>query len=81
MDDKLAIHRMNRAVYEAKHRERLETKHSGEHVLMHDGEIIDIYDDLGDAYNAGVKQFGAEKFSIIEIGLTVELGSLQHLIS
>ena len=60
--------RLNHSVYMEKHRTRLEEEEFGRVVLMHDGEIIDIYDESIDAYTAGVEKYGLGSFSIKRIG-------------
>ena len=57
----------NRKAYVAKKKE-LESKHFGRVVLLHDGEIVDIYNDSGDAYAIGCEKFGLGNFSIEKIG-------------
>ena len=68
MADNLDMLRMNRAVYEAKHRERMEREQHGQIVLMYDGEIVGCFDDLSDAYDTGCQKFGKGMFSLIEVG-------------
>ena len=46
----------------------LEEKHMGHFALMHDGGLIDVYDDSNEAYSVGCKKFGLGKFSIQAIG-------------
>ena len=60
--------RLNHSAYMEKHRTRLEEEEFGRVVLMHDGEIIDIYDESIDAYTAGVEKYGLGSFSIKRIG-------------
>ena len=57
----------NHEAYED-HRDRLESEHLGRYALMHDGEIIDIYNDSGDAYSIGCDKYGLGNFTIEEIG-------------
>ena len=40
----------------------------GRTALLHDGELIAIYNDSGDAYQIGVEKFGAGNFSIQTFG-------------
>ncbi len=49
-------------------RELLEAKHFGRVVLLHDGEIIAIYNDSGDAYSIGCEKYGLGNFSVEIIG-------------
>ena len=63
--------------------ESLKTENLGRTVLLHDGEIVQIYNDSGDAYSIGCEKFGLGKFSIQTIGekprslgiLTMHIGS------
>ena len=57
----------NRAAYNAI-KEEMEAKHFGRAALLHDGEIVDIYNDSGDAYAIGCEKFGLGNFSIEKIG-------------
>ena len=57
----------NWAAFEAKQKE-LEAEHLGRTVLLHDGEIVAIYNDSGDAYDIGCEKFGLGNFSIETIG-------------
>lgn len=68
MADNLDMLRMNRAIYEAKHREKMERERHGQIVLMHDGEIVACFDDLSEAYDTGCQEFGKGMFSLIEVG-------------
>jgi len=40
----------------------------GKTVLLHDGEIVQIYNDSGDAYSIGCEKFGLGNFSIQTVG-------------
>lgn len=63
--------------------ESLRADNLGRTVLLHDGEIVEIYNDSGDAYSIGCEKFGLGKFSIQTIGekprslgiLTMHIGS------
>ena len=47
----------------------------GKFALMHDAKIVDFYDSAGDAYKAGVKQYGEGAFSMQEVtDLRADLG-------
>lgn len=46
----------------------LEEEHLGRTVLLHDGEVVAIYNDSGDAYEIGCEKFGLGNFSIETIG-------------
>ena len=58
---------MNREGYEAI-REELEAEHFGRVALLHDGELITVYNDSGDAYEIGCEKYGLGGFSIEKIG-------------
>lgn len=47
---------------------QLEFEHFGRTVLLHDGEIIAIYNDSDDAYLIGCEKFGLGNFSTQTIG-------------
>ena len=49
-------------------KDRLEAEHPGRIVLLHDGEIVAIYNDSGDAYDIGCEKFGLGNFSVETIG-------------
>lgn len=49
-------------------RHELERKHSGRIALLHDGELVSIFNDRGDAYVIGCERFGEGHFSIKKIG-------------
>ena len=40
----------------------------GRTALLHDGKLVAIYNDSGDAYQIGVEKFGAGNFSIQTFG-------------
>lgn len=58
----------NYAEYTVKYRDELEKEHWGRIVLMHDGEVVEIYNDRGDAYSIGCEKYGLGHFSLQEIG-------------
>ena len=60
--------RDNYEAYEAKYRAALEREHLGRFALMHNREVVNIYNDEGDAYSIGCEKFGVGKFSLQEIG-------------
>lgn len=65
----------NEAAYEKDYRERLERDHRGKTALMHDGKVVDVYDDPNDAYLTGYERWGLGGFSMKEIGQgPLELG-------
>lgn len=57
----------NQVAYEAI-RPEMEDKHLGRVVLMHDGEVVEIYNDSGDAYKIGCEKYGLGKFSLVNVG-------------
>lgn len=64
VDDQLE---KNRKAYEAV-RSKLESKEFGRVALLHDGEVVAIYNDSGDAYDIGCEKYGLGNFSIQKIG-------------
>ena len=67
--------RTNEAAYEKDYREQLERDHHGKTALMHDGKVVDVYDDPNDAYVTGYERWGLGGFSMKEIGREpIELG-------
>ena len=58
---------INHAAY-PKYREELERNHTGRIVLMHDGEVVHIFNDRADAYLFGHETFGFGNFSMKQIG-------------
>lgn len=57
----------NREAYE-KVRGEMEEQHFGRVLLMHDGQIVAIYNDKGDAYSIGRDKYGLGKFSLKTVG-------------
>ena len=56
-------------------REAMEGGHWSKTVLMHDGAVVAIYNDHGDAYTIGCEKFGLGKFSLHLVGQQpVDLG-------
>lgn len=45
-----------------------ESEHFGKTVLLHDGGIIAIYNDSGDAYKIGREKYGLGNFSVETVG-------------
>lgn len=69
--------------YIANYRDELERDHMGKVVLLHDGEIVDVFDEYDDAYWRGVDDYELGNFSIQKIGdqpaqLGVFAYALQH---
>ena len=49
-------------------RAKLEAEHMGRTALLHQGEVVDICDDDGDAYKIGCGKYGLGNFTIQVIG-------------
>ena len=49
-------------------KEQMETEHWGRTVLLHDGAVVAIYNDKGDAYDIGREKFGLGCFSLHSVG-------------
>lgn len=60
--------RLNRTAYEAKYQHDLELTDAGRIALMHDKELIDIYDDANVACRVGLERYGSGNYSIVWIG-------------
>ena len=58
----------NYEAYTREYMEDMERDHFGKFALMHDGEIVYVFNNLDDAYMIGTKQYGLGSFSIVEIG-------------
>lgn len=64
----------NKAAYDAV-KDEMEAQHWGRVVLLHDGAVEAIYNDMGDAYDIGCEKFGLGHFSIYRVGQRpVEIG-------
>lgn len=46
----------------------MEAEHWGRTVLFHDGNVVAIYNDEGDAYDIGCEKFGEGRFSLHLVG-------------
>ena len=46
----------------------MEAEHFGKIALLHNGDVVDAYEDRESAYEAGVDRYGLGKFSFEEIG-------------
>lgn len=67
----------NYEAYVAKHQSRMEQAHAGKIALMHDGEIVGIHDDDGEAFATGCDRYGLGNFSAVKIGAApIDLGIL-----
>ena len=49
-------------------KEEIEAGHLGKTALLHDGEVVAIYNDSGDAYTIGREKYGLGNFSTQTIG-------------
>ena len=49
-------------------KDEMEAEHWGRVVLLHAGEVVHIYNDLGDAYDIGCEKYGAGHFSLQRVG-------------
>ncbi|MCY3923964.1 MAG: hypothetical protein OXG52_00410 [bacterium] len=58
----------NREIFEAKYRRDLECTDLGRVALMHDGQVVDIFDDDYTASRAGFNRFPVGRFSTHPIG-------------
>ena len=72
----------NQEAYEAVKKE-MEAEHWGKTVLIHNGEIISVYNDEGDAYDIGREKYDLGNFSLHLVGeRPIDLGfhaiSLKH---
>ena len=53
----------------------MEAEHWDRTVLLSDGEVVDVYNDEGDAYKIGCERFGPGRFSLHRVGeRPVDLG-------
>ena len=59
---------LNFTAYVERYKQELEEQHWGRIVLMHDGEIVGIYNDRGDAYSIGSEKYGLGNFSLQQVG-------------
>lgn len=60
--------RLNRLAYESVHRARLERSDMGRVALMHERDVVDVFDDWTAASHAGRERYGSNNYSIVEIG-------------
>jgi hypothetical protein len=68
----------NYATFKARLRDLLDN-HAGKQALLHDGDLIEIFDTLSDAVKFGNVRFGAGNYSIQEItNRPAELGWYAH---
>ena len=57
----------NQTAYEAV-RDQMEAAHRGRIALMHDGQVIEVYNDSEDAYKVGCEKYGLGRFSLVHVG-------------
>ncbi len=68
---------VDHAAYNEKYRQAMEREHFGRVALMHQGEVVGVYNDMGDAYSIGCEKYGLGNFSMKRIGQRpARLGSL-----
>lgn len=68
---------VDHAAYNDKYRQAMEREHFGRVALMHQGEVVGVYNDMGDAYSIGCEKYGLGNFSMKRIGQPpARLGSL-----
>ena len=60
--------RRNHDAYNRQFRESLEREHFGRVALMHDGEVVHVFNDADDAYAIGCQRYGAGNFSLVRVG-------------
>ena len=73
--------RLNYEAFRKKLPDLLQT-HRGKFALMHDREVVELYDTAGDAYKVGIKSYGEGSFSVQEVtDSPVDLGFFNHAIS
>lgn len=71
----------NQEIYDNQLREQYEPKHNGKVALMHDGEVVMVLNDEGDAYTVGCERYGLGDFSLVNIGQRpARLGSRRKLV-
>ncbi|WP_420623922.1 hypothetical protein [Candidatus Poriferisodalis sp.] len=58
----------NHRAYKRFHREQMEAEHLGKIALLHDGDVVGVYEDRESAYSVGVTKYGLGGFSFEEIG-------------
>ena len=60
--------RSNYEAYVENYQAELEQTHFGKVVLLHDREIVKVFDDWDNALSIGYKRYGSGNFSVQEIG-------------
>ena len=72
----------NFEAYQARYKSRLEAEQPGRVALMHDSELVAVYDTTADAYAIGCEKFGLGNFSLQEIGASpIHLGIMTAALS
>ena len=67
----------NYDAYVSEHKEKMERTHLGKTLLMHDGKIVDTFEDRGIAYLRGYEKYGLGQFTLITVGeKPVHLGAM-----
>lgn len=46
----------------------MEAEHPGKIALLHNGDVVGVYEDRASAYSAGMDKYGFGEFSFEEIG-------------
>lgn len=59
---------INHDSYQRTHRHQLEAEHLGKYALMHDARVVEVFETIDEAFDKGMDDFGADRFSIEEIG-------------
>jgi hypothetical protein len=53
--------------------------HAGKFALMHDGDVVDLFETLGEAASLGFSKFGEGQFSVQEVtSKNINLGSYSY---
>ena len=58
----------NYDAYRTRYKKRLERKHPGATALMHEEDVIHVYESEDEAYDAGREKYGLGNFSLVRIG-------------
>lgn len=70
----------NQEIYDSQLKGELEPRHNGKVALMHDGELVMVFNDEGDAVNVGQHFYGLGNFSIVRVGAKpIRLGAMTPL--
>jgi len=68
---------VDHAAYNGKYRQDLEREHFGRVALIHQDEVVGVYNDMCDTYSIGCEKYGLGSFSMKRIGQRpAQLGSL-----